>query len=55
MKKVYDYVEPRLPLFIGIIYSLLMLSFFIPWIMFVAAGMSLYLLVLIFVGAKNGW
>ena len=55
MKKIYEYVEPRLPLFIGILYALLMLSLFAPWIMLVVTAGAVYLLALLFIGAKNGW
>ena len=55
MKRIYEFVEPRLPLFIGILYALLMLSFFTPWIMMVVSGGAVYLLALLFIGAKNGW
>ena len=55
MKKIYEYVEPTLPLFNGILYALLMLSFFTPWIMLVVAAGTVYLLALMYIGAKNGW
>lgn len=55
MKKIYQFFAPRFPLFIGLLYALLLFAFFSPWILLAVWLLGAAMLVLVWIGASRGW